>query len=70
MKITFDYRNPTPSHCDVAVFVNGALAGVLRLRQDELSDFQGIVNGGLTLPTDEFLGTGNPDPNTDERPQQ
>ena len=62
MKIHLDYRNPTPSHCDVAVFVNGALAGVLTLRQEELGDFQQIISNGLSLPTDEFHGTGNPEP--------
>ena len=62
MKITLDYRNPTPSHCDVAVFINGALAGVLTLRQDELVDFQMVLADGLKLTKDEFLATGNPDP--------
>ncbi len=60
MKITLDYRNPTPSHCDVAVFVNGALAGVLTLRQEELGSFQQVIVNGLSLPHDEFLGTGDP----------
>ena len=62
MKITLDYRNPSPLHCDVAVFVNGALAGVLRLRQDELGTFQHILNFGMDPRRDEFLGTGNPGP--------
>lgn len=60
MKITLDFRNPTPSHCDVAVFVNGALTGVLTLRQDELITFQHIVMHGLDWQRDEFLGTGDP----------
>ena len=62
MKITLDYRNPTPSHCDVAVFVNGALAGVLTLRQEEVDSFQQVIVSGLSLPTDEFLGTGDSGP--------
>jgi hypothetical protein len=64
MKITLDYRKPTPSHCDVAVYVNGALAGILTLRQDELIPFQQIIVNGMRPPGqgDEFLGTGNPDP--------
>lgn len=61
MKITLDYRNPTPSHCDVAVYVNGALTGVLTLRQDELLTFQHIIVNGMDSRRDEFLGTGNPD---------
>lgn len=65
MKIHLDYRNPTPTHCDVAVFVNGALAGVLTLRQEELDSFQGVIAHGLTLKTDEFLGTGDPGPGPD-----
>lgn len=63
MKIILDFRNPTPSHCDVAVFINGALAGVLTLRQDEVGSFHQIIEHGLSLlPTDAFLSTGNPNP--------
>lgn len=62
MRITLDFRNPSPSHCDVAVFVNHAFAGVLTLRQDELIAFQQVIVSGLSVPGDEFLGTGNPDP--------
>lgn len=60
MKITLDYRHPSPSHCDVAVYINGALAGTLTLRQEELGEFQLVLNHGLSLPHDEFLSTGNP----------
>ena len=59
MKITLEYRNPTPAHCDVAVFVNGALSGTLRLRQDEVIGFQQIVLGGCLKGVDEFLGRGH-----------
>ena len=62
MKITLDYRNPTPSHCDVAIFVNGAYAGVVTLRQSEVGEFQQVISNGLSLATDVFLATGNPDP--------
>ena len=62
MKIVLEYRNPTPSHCDVAVFVNGALTGVLTLRQEELGSFQMVLETGLTLAEDSFLSRGNPDP--------
>lgn len=62
MKITLDYRNPTPSHCDVAVFVNGALTGTLTLRQEELDVFQHIILHGMDDQRDEFLGTGDPGP--------
>ena len=68
MKITLDYRNPTPSHCDVAVFVNGALAGVLTLRQEELLTFQHIIVTGMDSRRDEFLGTGNPDAHAEPLP--
>lgn len=60
MKITFDYRRPTPAHCAIGVFVNGACAGELTLRQDEIGPFQMIVQHGMTMPGDEFRGTGNP----------
>jgi hypothetical protein len=60
MNITLDYRNPTPSHCDVAIFVNGAFTGQIRLRQEEIDSFQHIISQGMTLPQDEFLATGNP----------
>jgi len=61
MKIHLDYRRPTLRNCDVAVFVNGELAGTLTLRQSELIGFQHILNYGLGL-RDEFLATGNPEP--------
>jgi len=61
MKITLNYRNPTTQHCQVAVFINGALAGILTLRQDELGSFNQIVALGCAKGIDEFLGTGNPD---------
>lgn len=62
MKITIDFRNPTPTHCDVAVFVNGAMTGVLTLRQEELGVFQDVLLQGLRFRGDEFLSTGDPGP--------
>jgi hypothetical protein len=62
MRITLEYRNPTPSHCTVVVFVNGAQAGTLRLRQDEIVGFQQIVEHGCAKGIDHFLGRGNPNP--------
>lgn len=62
MKITLDYRNPTPSHCEVGVYVNGALAGVLTLRQEEINLFQHIIANGMDAQRDQFLGTGDPGP--------
>ena len=63
MKIKFDYRNATPGHCDVAVFVNGGLAGILRLRQEEIVGFEQIVRAGTTFFACDSFGptTGNPD---------
>lgn len=58
MKIILDYRNPTPSHCDVAIFVNGALAGTICLRQEEIDVFQDVICRGLHMPGDKFLSTG------------
>jgi len=46
MKISLDYRNPTPSHMQVAVFVNGALAGVLTLRTEEVVPFTKVILNG------------------------
>jgi hypothetical protein len=62
MRITLEYRNPTPAHCDVAVFVNGALAGTLTLRQEEIGSFDQIVHAGCARGIDTFLARGNPDP--------
>lgn len=62
MKITLEYRDPTPSHCDVAIFVNGALAGVIKLRQSELDVFQDVIKQGLHMPNDEFNSRGDPNP--------
>ena len=59
MKITLEYRNPNPVHCDVVVFVNGANAGTLRLRQEEVVGFQRIVSAGCaSARTDQFLSRG------------
>lgn len=64
MKVHLDYRNPTATHCDVAIFLDGALCGTLTLRQLELVPFQQIIVNGINCtPTlDDFLATGNPDP--------
>jgi len=62
MKIHLDYRNPTPSHCDVAFFLDGALAGTLTLRQNELIGFQQVIVNGMHSRFDTFVATGNPDP--------
>lgn len=59
MNITIEYRNPTPSHCDVALFINGALAGVLTLRQGELLDFQHFFFAGA-MRRDMVVARGNP----------
>lgn len=68
MKITLEYRNPTATHCDIAVFINGALAGTLTVRQSELDVFQQVIADGLgfkgtaEFPADEFSARGNPNP--------
>lgn len=59
MRITLEYRNPTPAHCTVAVFVNGALAGELVLRQEELVDFELILRRGISTSLgDSILSRG------------
>ena len=58
MKITLDYRNPTQSHCDVAVFVNGALAGQLTLRQTEVGGFDQIIHHGAAKCLDTIVSRG------------
>lgn len=62
MRITFEYRNPTKAHCDVAIFVNGGLAGVITLRQEEVVGFNMIVAHGCADGIDTFLSRGNPAP--------
>ena len=59
MRILIEYRHPTPAHCDVAVFVNGANAGTLRLRQDELASFESILRRGCETPGDDFVARGD-----------
>ncbi len=62
IKLMVEYRNPTPAHCDLAVWVNGGFAGTLRLRQEELSTFQDVlINGIGTDVGDEVLFKGSPD---------
>ncbi len=67
MHITFDYRNPTPGHCDIAIFINGALTGTLRLRQEEIVGFQQIVTHGCLKPLDTFNAKGKSLPVGDPR---
>jgi hypothetical protein len=55
MRVTFAYRHPTPAHCDVAVFLDGAMTGTLRLRQDELPAFRRIVAAGCDVPGNGFF---------------
>lgn len=62
MRLTIEYRRPSPSHCDVAVYVNHALAGTLTLRQEELSDFHQILARGCGTGLHYFLATGLPTP--------
>ena len=62
MKITLEYRNPTPVHCDVVVFINGTNTGTLRLRQEEIVSFQTIVDYGCCRGIDTFLSRGNSNP--------
>lgn len=61
MKIVIEFCNPTPSHCDVTFFVNGANAGTITLRQEELAVFQDIVFHGPTK-RDEVISRGDPNP--------
>jgi hypothetical protein len=70
MKIHLDYRNPTPSHCDVALYLDGALTGTLKLRQSEVLAFQMVIANGMHSTLDEFLATGNPDPEANTQGNQ
>lgn len=62
MKVHLDYRNPTPLHCEVGVFLDGVYCGALTLRQDDVLTFQHIILHGIDDIRDTFQGTGNPDP--------
>lgn len=59
MNIILEFRNPTPSHCEVAIFLNGAHVGVLRMRQDEVGDFHQIVAHGCARGIDQFMSKGS-----------
>ena len=59
MRLLLEYRHPTPSHCTVAIFVNGALAGELVLRQDEIVTFQQIIFNGYSKDLDQVNARGN-----------
>lgn len=61
LEIEFKYRNPTPTHCDTEVVVNGAHAGTLHLRQGELALIESILVKGLHHG-DHFTSSGNPNP--------
>lgn len=66
MDVVIDFRHPTPSHCEVRVFLNGGLTGTLTLRQDEIMGFQQILGAGCRSAVDTFRATG--DPNYDPTP--
>src|SRR3990172_9004511 len=55
MKIHLEYRNPTHSHFDIAIFINGALAGEITLRQGEIITFQDIILHGINPKLDKLL---------------
>lgn len=59
MKISLDFRHPTPAHCDIAIFVDGGLAGTITLRQDEIVEFNEVVASGCKKVGVGFLRTGN-----------
>lgn len=67
MRVTFRYQNPTPLHCDVAIFVNGAFTGTITLRQDEVVGFTQIVSYGCLKGIDTFTGQGASELSKDER---
>lgn len=57
MNVHLDYRNQTPAHVHVAIFVNHGLTGVLCLRRDEVQQFESVFRRGLAH--DELRVTGN-----------
>lgn len=67
MRIVLEYRNPSPTHCDVVIWVNGAFTGTLTLRQEELITFQDIIAQGVDQEFDTFTSRGNPDPRKEEK---
>jgi len=66
MKITIEFRNPNHQHCDVAVFINGALTGILKLQQDDLFSFQQILFNGAIKGLDEVISRGRTNPTETE----
>ena len=60
MKIYIEYRHPTPIHCNVVVFINGANCGQLVLRQEEIVGFQQILSTGCAKGIDTFISGGHP----------
>jgi len=66
MNIVLEYRNPNSEHCTVVVFLNGANAGSLCLRQEEVGSFQQILSGGCVDGIDTFLSRGHSLPQEDQ----
>lgn len=67
MDVLLHYRNPSPGHCEVVIFVNGAQAGVIKLRQEEITGFQQIMQHGCFQNIDTFRATGNPNPQEEDK---
>ncbi len=60
--LAIEFRDPTPSHCDVAVWINGAMAGTLRVRQEEVMTLQDLFLRGIQKRAgDTFVSRGSPE---------
>ena len=59
MKITLRADEANGAHTRFTVFVNGANAGQLCMREDEATSFYQIVSMGCCADVDEFLGKGH-----------
>lgn len=62
MMIHLRYEHATPSHCDVVIFVNGAQAGRLVLRREEIDGFQRVISQGCVPGLDRFRASGDLNP--------
>lgn len=63
MKVHIKYENPTGAHVQLRLFINGALSGVLTLRNEEVEDFQHIMVDGCSNGVDGFRASGHLGPN-------
>ena len=60
MNITLIHKNPTPTHCEIEVIIDGDSVGILRPKQSRIGLLNIILTEGINPKFDTFVSKGNP----------